>query len=190
MSMPSVDKELSEERLRIPKELIYAGRRFSRSGVRMTRPVRFVVSSGLVVGLSVAPSACGGHSCGLSLDGHVISQGFVPCCGQFVMKDVVLPNAGDAQFDMVNAAQVPEAADAFLVPTSCSKLFDGDYPGSAALCTVYLGPVVPNTVSGRVQLNAGTYRVWIQGYTGNTAASTSFYIDIGVYDYRCSAVTM
>jgi hypothetical protein len=132
-----------------------------------------------------------GHDCGLGLHGIVTVQGSndttrAPCCGGFVTSDVSLPNAGDGEFDISNVGQVPEPVDAFLVPTSCSKLFDGDYPGAAPLCQVYLGPVVPKSVSGRVKLNAGTYRVWMQAYSTNTNPS-DFLIDIGIYDYRCVA---
>jgi hypothetical protein len=82
----------------------------------------------------------------------------VPCCGGAWTKDLALPNAGDGEYDISNVGQVPEPVDAFLVPTSCSKLLDGDYPGATPQCQVYLGPVVPKSVSGRVKLSAGTYR--------------------------------
>ena len=137
--------------------------------------------------LVVSLFACG-HRCGLALHDTVTvsdsSAGRVPCCGGFIVKDVALPNAGDGEFDISNVGQVPEPVDAFLVPTSCSKLFDGDYPGASPLCQVFLGPVVPKSVSGRVKLKAGTYRLWMQAYSTNTATS-EFLVDIGIYDYRC-----
>jgi hypothetical protein len=139
--------------------------------------------------LSIVCLAACGHDCGLGLHGIVTVQSTTettraPCCGGFVTRDVSLTNAGDGEFDISNVGQVPEPVDAFLVPTSCSKLFDGDYPGATPLCQVYLGPVVPKSVSGRVKLSAGTYRLWMQAYSTNVNKS-DFLVDIGVYDYRC-----
>lgn len=143
----------------------------------------FVAFAGLL-------TACG-HECGLGLHNQVTVKSnsvneTVPCCGGSWTKDVPLPSAGDGEFDISNVAQFPEPVDAFLIPTSCSALFNGPYPGAAPLCQVYLGPVAPKTVSGRVKLDAGTYRLWLQAHDTNQAPS-QFFVDIGIYDYRCVA---
>lgn len=129
------------------------------------------------------------HSCSLGLHATVMvtptsDTDRVPCCGGFAVKDLALLPSTEGELALTNVLQTPEPVDAFLVPTSCSKLFDGNYPGAQPLCQIYIGPVTAKNVSARVKLNAGTYRLWMQAYSTNTA--TSFYqVSIDVLDYRC-----
>src|SRR5215471_5252615 len=73
------------------------------------------------------------HACPLGLHSTWLEQPIgeaerVQCCGGFAMKDLPLLPSTDGQVDIKNIAE-NEPADVFLVPTSCTKLFDGDYPG-------------------------------------------------------------
>jgi hypothetical protein len=111
----------------------------------------------------------------------------VPCCGGFAVKDLPLLPSTEGEVDIKNVGQTPEPVDVFLVPTSCTKLFDGDYRGGHPLCQVYIGPLTANSASGRVSLNAGTYRLWMQAYSTNTATS-GYEVSIDVLDYRCLPV--
>jgi hypothetical protein len=139
---------------------------------------------------AVAAASCGGGSCGLGIHDRVTltptSAGGVPCCGGFLFRDVALMGRGDSEFDLSNVAMPaqPGLIDAFLVPTSCAKLFDGAYPGAAPLCQVYSGPAAPGRVSSRVALNAGTYRLWLQAYTSN-ATTAPYFVDIDIWDHSC-----
>lgn len=141
-----------------------------------------------VVGLTFALSACG-HPCGLGLhDTEMVTQtgdsDRVPCCGGFVTKDLALLPETDGEVDITNVLQYPEPVDAFLVPTTCTRLFDGAYPGSQPLCQVYAGPIGSKSASGRVKLNQGTYRLWMQADTANTDTS-GWWVSIDILDYRC-----
>jgi hypothetical protein len=135
---------------------------------------------------AVATASCG-SVCGLGRRGRVTFSGGVPCCGGSTFQDVALSGAaGGAEFDLASTAKPsePGLADAFLVPTSCSKLFDGPYPGATPLCQILLGPTAPGKVSGRAQLPAGTYRLWLQGYTTN-GTDAPYLIDIGIWNHDC-----
>jgi hypothetical protein len=131
-----------------------------------------------------------GSSCGLGLHGQVTvsssADSLVPCCGGFAFRDVALSGSGDSEFDLSNVTPAGEqgSVDAFLVPTTCAKLFAGSYPSGAPLCQVYAGPATPAHVSPRVALAAGTYRVWLQGYSNN-AAPASYFVDVGIWDHSC-----
>jgi len=146
------------------------------------------------IALCVAALACSlscGSVCGLAQHARVTAEGTVPCCGASEFKDVALGptrGASEAEFDLSNTAMPvePGPVDAFLVPASCTKLFDGPYPGAAAQCQIYLGPTAPGKVSARVKLAAGTYRIWIQGYTSTTAASR-YLADVTVWDESCQS---
>jgi hypothetical protein len=111
----------------------------------------------------------------------------VPCCGGFVTKDLVLLPETEGEVDLTNVLQYPEPVDAFLVPTSCTRLFDGAYPGAQPLCQVYAGPVGSKSRSGRVKLNQGTYRLVMQAYTTNTDTS-GWWVSIDILDYRCAPI--
>jgi hypothetical protein len=98
----------------------------------------------------------------------------------------MLAGQGDASFQLASTASppLPGLVDAFLVDTSCAKLFDGAYPGPPPLCRVLLGPAAPGAVTSLVSLPAGTYRLWIQAYTTNTTAAP-YLIDIEIWDNSC-----
>ena len=140
---------------------------------------------------ALAGSSGGGGSCGLGLHDRVTvtdgSAGRVPCCGGSSFMDVPLSVNGDTEFQLASTAMPtkPGLVDAFLVPASCSKLFDGAYPGAAPLCQIYLGPVAPGKVTSLAKLNAGTYRLWVQGYSSNE--TDAFYtIDIEIWNHSCN----
>jgi len=105
-----------------------------------------------------------------------------------VSQDVPLsPQAGEMEIDLAStsfAATTPGTTDAFLTDTSCAKLFDGPYPGSTALCKVLIGPTPTGKVSAQVQLDAGTYRAWVVGYSSNPD-SVNFLINIDLWDQSC-----
>jgi hypothetical protein len=134
--------------------------------------------------------SCGGGSCGLGLHDRITvtdsAAGRPPCCGGSTFKDVPLSVTGDTEFQLASTAMPskPGLVDAFLVPTSCGKLFDGPYPGAAPLCQIYLGPVAPGKVTSLAKLQAGTYRLWVQGYSSNE--TDAFYlIDIEIWNHSC-----
>lgn len=149
-----------------------------------------LVLSAAFVGLTLLGSCT--HACGLSLRGtqNVQTTGdngvndHVPCCGGFYYKDLPLLPVTDGAVNVRNVLQPAEPVDAFLVPTSCTLLFGGTYPGSPPLCQVFLGPVGAKSESGQVKLNQGTYRLWMQAYSTNTA-SYSYWASIDVLDYQC-----
>ncbi len=132
-----------------------------------------------------------GSTCGLALHNRIpvtAAAARVPCCGAGTFADVSLASTdgSGAEFDLASSSLLSQQGtfDAFLVPTSCAKLFDGTYPGATPLCQTFLGPVAPGTVSGHVALPAGTYRVWLQPATSNTTDLT-YGIDVGVWDHNC-----
>ena len=155
-----------------------------------TTRTRSLALSTAFVGLTMSLGSCG-HPCDLGLhDFAMVTSdqiGPVPCCGGSTMKDIPLLPSTEGELDLSNIYQNPEPVDAFLVPTSCSKLFDGDYPGAHPLCQIYIGPVGAKGDSGRVKMNAGTYRVWMQAYSTNTGTG-SFSVMIDILDYRCLPV--
>lgn len=144
------------------------------------------LAAGLIVG------AAGCHRCGLGEHSRVTvtgSQAPVPCCGGAAFKDVALQGqTSDAEFSLSNTNLPTEAGgvDAFIVPTSCGKLFDGAYPGAAPLCAIHAGPAKPGGVSSRVKLAPGTYRVYLQGYS-TVPTSVNYVVDVYIWDYSCRA---
>lgn len=130
--------------------------------------------------------SCGGGNCGLGLHDRITITGRAPSLDGSSFKDVALSVTGDTEFQLASTAMPsrPGLVDAFLVPTSCARLFDGPYPGAAPLCQVYLGPAAPGKVTSLVKLTAGNYRVWIQGYTSNET-DASYLIDLEIWDHRC-----
>ena len=155
----------------------------------MSRACRLLITAmmnrPLLVAAAFAAGSCG-RVCGLGLHDRVTQSGVVPCCGGSVFQDVSLSGIGDAEFDLASTAKPsqPGLVDGFLVPTSCAKLFDGSYPGAAPLCKVYVGPAAPGKVAPRVALPAGTYRLWVQGYSTNTDFAP-YLIDIDIWDNSC-----
>lgn len=128
--------------------------------------------------------SCGGHSCGLGLHDRTSVGGNIACCGASVRNDVALRDYGDSEFDLTNTVLGNQPVDVFLVPSTCDKLFDGTYPGAPPLCEVLVGPATPGNVAPRKRLKTGTYRIWVQAHSSNTAAA-NFLVEIGSWDYRC-----
>jgi hypothetical protein len=146
---------------------------------------RLSALAGVTLGLA-ALTACD-HHCGLGERDRVSVPGTVSGGGSASFKDVSLSGAtSDAEFSLANTAMPtqPGGVDAFLVPTSCQKLFDGPYPGAAPLCTILTGPAKPGGVSSRVKLSPGTYRVYVQG-SSTVAANVSYLVDVYIWDYSC-----
>jgi hypothetical protein len=147
---------------------------------------RVAVMAGLVTAACIGITACD-HHCGLGERDRVSVQGPVPCCGGASFQDVSLRGeTSGAEFSLANTAMPTQegGVDAFIVPTSCQKLFDGPYPGAAPLCTIHAGPAKPGGVSAHVTLAAGTYRVYLQGYS-NVTSSVSYLVDVYIWDYSC-----
>ena len=133
-----------------------------------------------------------GHSCGLGERDRVTTSpgqaGPLACCGGSGFRDLALTaRTSDAEFSLANTAfpNEPGGVDAFLVPTSCQKLFDGPYPGSTPLCRVLSGPAKPGGVSSRVKLAPGTYRLYLQGYSSTTSSVSQYLVDVNIWDYSC-----
>lgn len=148
------------------------------------------IRAALLVVLAWTAAGCD-HRCGLGERRRITvsnaQAGPVPCCGGAAHQDVTLKGeTSDAEFSLANTARPTEAGgvDAFLVPTSCEKLFDGPYPGAPPLCTILAGPAKPGGVSGRAKLTRGNYRLYVQGYSA-TSASVGYLVDIYVWDYSC-----
>lgn len=141
----------------------------------------------------VAVGACD-HRCGLGEHDRLTvgsaTAGPVPGGGGAAYQDVSLKgDTSDAEFSLSNTAfpTEPGGVDAYLVSTSCDKLFDGSYPGAAPLCTIYLGPARPGTATGHVKLAAGRYRVYLQGFS-NVSAPVGYLVDVYIWDYSCRAL--
>lgn len=151
-----------------------------------------VVRGGLaaLAGVLIVGSASGCHKCGLGEHDRVTISGGgapAPCCGGAIFKDVPLSGeTSDAEFSLSNTNMPTQAGgvDAFLVRGSCDKLFDGPYPGSPPLCPILTGPAKPGGVSSRVKLPAGTYRVYLQGYS-DVPVSVGYLVDVYIWDYAC-----
>lgn len=141
-----------------------------------------VVAGALLTGLT----ACD-HRCGLGEHDRLTVSGPPLAGGGGLYQDISLKGeTSDAEFSLSNTAfpSQPGGVDAYLVPTSCEKLFDGPYPGAAPLCTIYLGPARPGGVTGHVKLTAGRYRVYLQGYS-NVSAPVGYLVDVYTWDYSC-----
>src|SRR5215471_3165366 len=106
------------------------------------------------------------HQCGLGVHQSTPWSGDVQP-GESVFQDFTLsPQAGEMEIDLSStsyAATTPGSTDAYVTATSCAKLFDGPYPGPAPLCKFLVGPAPTGKVAPPVQLDGGTYRVWVQG---------------------------
>jgi len=143
---------------------------------------------GLVAVLWIATQGCG-SPCGLALHQKATAEGAVAPGGSFFRDFPLRPQAGDMEIDLVNTDGLGldqrGPHDAYLTDTSCAKLFDGPYPGSSPLCQVLVGPAASGKVSTRVQLDAGTYRLWVYGYT-SSASDAGYVVDIDIWDHRCS----
>jgi hypothetical protein len=127
-----------------------------------------------------------GSNCGLGIHGNQQwSGGLAPGAGNF--QDFPLsPQRGDMEIELANTARAttPGTVDAYLTATSCTKLFDGPYPGASALCKILVGPAPSGKASPRAPLDAGTYRVWVQAYSSNPD-TVAFLIDVDIWDNSC-----
>ena len=110
----------------------------------------------------------------------------VGCCGASKTFDVTIQPAEDGEVDLANMLFPGQAGrvDAWLVGTSCDRLFDGTYPGAGPRCRTYLGPVAPDQVSGRVKIPSGEYRIVLQAYSSNSAPS-QYDAQVGLWGYDC-----
>jgi hypothetical protein len=126
------------------------------------------------------------HHCGLGEHDRVTAHGTVPCCGGSAFQDVTLKGAtSDPEFSLSNTASPGGGpGDAYLVPTSCTTLFTGPYPGAAPQCQIYLGPAQSGKATDHVKLAPGTYRVYVQGYSSAVEASPLL-VDVYIWDYSC-----
>lgn len=141
----------------------------------------------LLAGIVATAPAC--RRCGLGLHESTPWSGSVSP-GALTFRDFPLsPREGEMEIDLSSAsfaATTPGTADAFLTETSCAKLFDGPYPGAGPLCTVVIGPTPTGKVSAPVRLDAGTYRVWVQGYSSNPD-EIKFQVNVDLWDNSCRA---
>ena len=144
----------------------------------------------LSAALLIASSGCD-HQCGLGERDRVTvtaaQSGPAPANGGAAHQDISLKGAtSDAEFSLSNVAMPAEAGgvDAYLVPTTCDRLFDGDYPGGTPFCKIYLGPAKPGGVSPRAKLDPGTYRLFLQGYSSVTSP-VNYFVDVYIWDYSC-----
>jgi hypothetical protein len=143
--------------------------------------------------LGCALSAGCDHHCGLGERARLTtteSQAGPVAVAGAAFRDLALAGkTSDAEFSLANTAFATEPAgvDAFLVSTSCQRLFDGAYPGAAPLCPILAGPAKPGGVSARVKLTPGTYRLYLQGYSSATGPVSRYLVDVYVWDYSCGA---
>ena len=151
---------------------------------------RTIGVSAVATALVAALGACD-HHCGLGeRDRQTVNSGQAgpaPGGGGAAYQDVPLQgDTSDAEFSLSNVASPsqPGGVDAYLVPTSCDKLFDGPYPGAAPRCTIYVGPARPGEATGHVKLAAGRYRVYLQGFS-NVSVPVGYLVDVYIWDYSC-----
>ena len=136
--------------------------------------------------MATALVACNGP-CGLALHRRATAEGTVAPGASFFQDFPLRPEKGDMEIDLSNSDKLGQPIgphDAYLTDTSCAKLFDGPYPGSAPLCKVLVGPAASGKVSARAALQAGTYRLWVYGQTSNTS-DVGFLVDVDIWDYSC-----
>jgi hypothetical protein len=108
---------------------------------------------------------------------------FMACCGAPVYYDIDLTGAGEIEIDITNPNG--DGVDGFLTSVGCARLFDLPYAGSGTpLCGTHIGPVRPRTVSQRVKMPAGRYRLFAQGYSSNST-TMEVSLDMGVWSRAC-----
>jgi hypothetical protein len=137
-------------------------------------------------------SGCGSAStCPFGIITRQNFQGSV-AAGAFTTHDLAIASEPGLEVDLSLAAPTGQTAraDAWLASADCVKLFDGPYPSASGalpspLCRTFIGPVAPNTVSGRQALDPGRYRVFVQAYTSNDAAA-SYAGDVGIWGRSCT----
>ena len=115
-----------------------------------------LAAAALLAAIAPLLPSCG-SACGLALAGRTNVQLTVECCGNAAFKDVPVAGTSAAEYDLSNVLSPSQAGvvDAFLVPTSCSKLVDGPYPGSPLLCQPLIGATAPGKVSTREKSREG-----------------------------------
>src|SRR5215510_951499 len=109
--------------------------------------------------------------------------GQIPCCGATLSQDLNL-QVDDVQIDLTSTNGANGRVDAFLTTADCAQLFNGPYPGGGPLCKTYIGPVSGGSVSDRVSVPPGRYRLVAQGYTANESV-TSFLVELGLWSDDC-----
>ena len=109
--------------------------------------------------------------------------GQIPCCGAMVFQDLNL-QVDEVQIDLTSTNGANGRVDAFLTTADCAQLFSGPYPGGGPLCKTYLGPVSSGSVSQRVSVPPGRYRLVAQGYTSNESVTT-FLVELGLWSDSC-----
>ena len=146
--------------------------------------VRFGTVSGLLFLAVLTSSGC--DRCSLRLLDEIDVTGDLPCCGGSASEIVAIPDGTNRQVDLANT-RFPNAEgqiDLWLTPFDCTQLFDSPYPGATPRCRTLIGPIAPGVVSPRMNLNAGTYRVFAQAHATNTTA-VHYVGDIGVWGNDC-----
>ena len=142
--------------------------------------------------LAAVLAGCGGSgsTCPFGIISRPTAQGTVT--DTFRTHDITIPSETDLEVDLSHSApngQVPKA-DAWLTSADCTKLFDPPYPTASGAppppaCRTFLGPVAAGTVSSRVKIDPGRYRVFIQAYTSNTSAP-DYVVDVGIWGRSCT----
>jgi len=138
--------------------------------------------------LAIASSAsCGGNSCGLGQLRTLMQDGSTATTPKFFDVDLSAKDIQQINMDSTPIPAQPGQVDGFLTTTDCTQLFAGAYTGTATapLCKIYLGPVAPNAVTGRITLDPGRYRVFAQPWTTNTGA-VRFGFDVVIWGQNCS----
>ena len=130
--------------------------------------------------------SCGG-GCPFGLLAVRSFPGEVACCGATARHD--FQAADDAELD-VTSLQAGQSGrvDAFVTRADCDRLFDGAYPpaaGTAPRCPVIVGPVAPGSVSARVKVGAGAYRLHLLALSSNTASSV-YAVDVMLWGENCT----
>jgi len=140
--------------------------------------------------LAAALAACGSTVCPFGNISRTTFQGSVT--DGFGVHDVAIPAETDLEVDLANAAPSGQVAkaDAWLTTADCARLFDTPYPTASGapptpLCRVFLGPVAAGSVSARQKVDAGRYRIFVQGYTANQAPAT-YIADVGIWGRSCT----
>lgn len=111
--------------------------------------------------------------------------------GAFAVHDITVPAEESLEIDMASSTLTDAArrVDVWVVRPECEELFDPPYPGAdgrtpPAQCAVIIGPVAPNSVSARLKTGPGQYRVIVQAWATN-AAATVYSAELGIWGRTC-----
>jgi len=137
--------------------------------------------------IAIASSASCGSSCGLGILRTLMQDGSTVTTPTFYDVDLTAKDIQQINMDSTPIPAQPGQVDGFLTTTDCTQLFAGAYTGAATapLCKIYLGPVAPNGVTGRITLDPGRYRVFAQPWTTNTG-TVRFGFDVVIWGQNCS----